>query len=726
MGLLDIFRPRAEPPEAKIVTRPQALGGEADWFHDLKDPRLADFVRGFEGSAGVSVNSESALRAAAVYGCVRLLSGAIATLPLDIKRRDGPNRLDAEDHPLWRVLRRRPNRFMKPARFRRMLQTHILLRGNAYCVIGRGSLGQIKELVPLHPDRVEPKQDAVTNEISYEYQPPNGQKRTFRQDQIFHLMGMTHDGVRGMSVLSYARETIGLSLATGRHGASFFRNGTNVGSVLTHPKTLGEDAQNTLRSSLEAYRGAEFANRTLVLEEDMKFEKLGMTSTDAQFVETMVQSRTEIAMFFGVPPHMIGDTEKNTSWGTGIEAQARGFVAFTLEDWLTEWEDAVNTDLIGEDEPDVYSRFNRSALVRGDYQTRWDGYVKGLQWGVVSPDEVRAMEDMNPRADGEGAQYYDPPNTPNTPIAAALPPIISKQGIQMSLRKLPDIRAFTKEAYEHRGMGEHLSPIPPDHALARWRPGIHAAVNGQNTISIYDVIGDGGVTAKRIAGALRDIGAQDVTVDVNSPGGDFFEGVTIYSLLKDHPRKVTVRVMGLAASAASVIAMAGDEIQISDLGFLMIHNAWCLAIGNRHDMIDAAKTLEPLDNTMAELYAKRAGVPTAKAAAWMDAETWFTAKEAVDSGLAGDFLPSSDVIESTTKETRAVAAARRIEAALIRANPNASRDERRSLIRDARGDVPKGNSSPRYKGDTPGAVATAMPGAGEWSALERIIPLIHP
>jgi HK97 family phage portal protein len=423
MGLLDMFRPKEAAAERNLAQAPPKVHafGDLDYFHDLKDPRLADFVRGFEGPAGMVVNSESALRAAAVYGCVRLLSGAVATLPLDIKRKVGPNRLDAEELPLWNVIRRRPNRYMKPARFKRMLQTHILLRGNAYCLIVRDLRGQVIELLPLHPDRVEPKQDAGSLKITYEYTPPDGAKVYFPQEKIFHLMGMTHDGVKGMSVLSYARETIGMSLATARHGSSFFRNGTNVGSILTHPKTLGEEAADSLRDSLEKYRGADSANRTLVLEEDMKFERLGMSSVDAQFVETMVQSRTEIAMFFGVPPHMIGDTEKNTSWGTGIEALASGFVAFTLEDWLTEWEDAVNTDLIGETQRDVYARFNRSALVRGDYRTRWDGYVKGLQWGVYSPDDILAKEDENPRADGKGGQYYTPPNTAGAPADGVSP-----------------------------------------------------------------------------------------------------------------------------------------------------------------------------------------------------------------------------------------------------------------------------------------------------------------
>ena len=132
-----------------------------------------------------------------------------------------------------------------------------------------------------------------------------------------------------------------------------------------------------------------------------------MTAEDAQWIESRKFSRTDIAMFFGVPPHMIGDTEKSTSWGSGIEQQSIGFVTYTLEDHLTTWEETANRDLITDSS--IYARFNRRALVRGDIKTRTEHYVKMLQWGVYSPNEVRAREDENPRADGD--VYYDPPNT---------------------------------------------------------------------------------------------------------------------------------------------------------------------------------------------------------------------------------------------------------------------------------------------------------------------------
>lgn len=278
----------------------------------------------------------------------------------------------------------------------------------------------------------------------------------------------------------------------------------------------------------------------------------------------------------------------------------------------------------------------------------------------------------------------------------------------MSLRKLPEIKAFEAPA--------GLAFEPDETAVARWKPEIRAAVEGDdNVISIYDVIGEDfwtgeGVTSKRIAAALRRIGRQDVTVNINSPGGDFFEGIGIYSLLREHPAKVTVKVMGLAASAASVIAMAGDEIEISPVGFLMVHNAWAVAIGNRHDMREAADTLEPFDDAMAGLYATRAGTDKAAAAEWMDKETWFGGEQAVEAGLA-DRLLSSDEITETDTQARTLAAIRRVDAAL--AKQGLPRSERRSLL----GEIKRG---------TPGAAASATHDAGTSCAddLRRLIETI--
>jgi HK97 family phage portal protein len=426
MGILDFFRrsptPSHEPeatvgtevattPEAVTTLRPRAYGEHAE-FDGLKDPKLAMFLRGgAESSSGSVVTADTAMRVGAVYGCVRIISGAVATMPLDVKRRvNATTRLDADDHSLWKVLRRRPNSWMKPAQFRRMMQAHLLLRGNAYAMIARNSMGEVTDLLPLHPDRVKVSQNDDLS-LRYEYHRLKGGKLELPQEDVFHLMGMTLDGITGVSVITYARETVGLAQATAQHGASFFRNGTHVGTVLKHPNQLGLEGQDLLRQSLEKYRGASNAHKTLILEEGMDFASLGMSAADAQFVETLKLTRTDIGMFFGVPPHMLGDTEKSTSWGTGIEQQSAGFVAYTLEDWLTCWEEGINADLIGERDPKLYARFNRAALVRGDFKARWEGYVKGLQWGVYSPDDIRALEDENPRPDGKGGVYYDPPNT---------------------------------------------------------------------------------------------------------------------------------------------------------------------------------------------------------------------------------------------------------------------------------------------------------------------------
>nr|WP_260679028.1 head maturation protease, ClpP-related [Pseudomonas mendocina] len=194
-------------------------------------------------------------------------------------------------------------------------------------------------------------------------------------------------------------------------------------------------------------------------------------------------------------------------------------------------------------------------------------------------------------------------------------------------------------------------------ALDRWNSTIQAAASEDNTISVFDVIGQDywtgeGVTAKRIAAALRAIGERDVVVNINSPGGDMFEGLAIYNLLREHKGSVTVKVLGLAASAASIIAMAGDEVQIARAGFLMIHNAWIFAAGNRHDFREYADYLEPFDASMADIYVARSGQELADVQRMMDGETWIGGSAAIDQGFA-DALLASDEIEAGEEKPRA-------------------------------------------------------------------------
>jgi len=367
---------------------------------------------GTETRSGSVVTANSALKVATVYACVRLVAGAVATMPLHIKRRvDDKTREDASNTTLWRVLRRKPNRWQKPAVFRRMMQTHLMMRGNAYAMIVR-SRGEVIELIPMHPDRVECKQQDDLS-LQYKFQRKNGKTVTLEQSDVFHLIGLTLDGVHGVSPITFARETIGLAMSMEDHGANVFRNGAQVSSVLKHPGKLGPEGQGVLRASLEDFRsGGANEAKTMILEEGMDYAPIAMTAQDAQWIESRKLSRSEIAMFFGVPPSMIGDnTGSDSNWGTGLEQKSNGFVAYGLEDHLTMWEEAIAFDLIADNEPDLYARFNRSALARGDIKTRTEAMTKRLQWGVTSPDEERALEDWNPRPDGDGGIYYDPPNT---------------------------------------------------------------------------------------------------------------------------------------------------------------------------------------------------------------------------------------------------------------------------------------------------------------------------
>jgi len=247
----------------------------------------------------------------------------------------------------------------------------------------------------------------------------------------------------------------------------------------------------------------------------------------------------------------------------------------------------------------------------------------------------------------------------------------------MSLLKLPEVKA------DHR-LGAAQFDLRSD-CLEKWAPEVRAASEGDATISMYDPIGEAwdgaGVTAKRIGAALRAIGKKDVTVNINSPGGNFFEGVAIYNLLRAHPAKVTVNVMGLAASAASVIAMAGDEINMGEGSFLMIHNAWAVAIGNRHDLKEASESLEPFDEAMAEIYAARSGMKREEIALLMDRETWMGASAAVEDGFATGLL-SDDAVTKDTKAQGSKKALALVEAAMAKAGYSRStrRDAFQSLF----------------------------------------------
>lgn len=234
-------------------------------------------------------------------------------------------------------------------------------------------------------------------------------------------------------------------------------------------------------------------------------------------------------------------------------------------------------------------------------------------------------------------------------------------------------------------------------AFDRWNSAIRAASDdGENTITIYEPIGydwwtGEGVTAKRISGALRSMGGKDVTVMINSPGGDVWEGLAIYNLLREYSGKVTVKIIGLAASAASFIAMAADEIQIARAGFLMIHNAWSVAMGNKNEMREYADFLDQIDQTIADIYHVRTGIDVDELAAQMDAETWINGTTAIDQGFADSFLASDAVIEDASNVAPDKIAAHRLDTIL--AKSGMSRTDRRNLIKDLKTGTPSATTN---------------------------------
>ena len=244
-----------------------------------------------------------------------------------------------------------------------------------------------------------------------------------------------------------------------------------------------------------------------------------------------------------------------------------------------------------------------------------------------------------------------------------------------------------------------ITALSTEGALDRWNPGVKAASEDAASINIYEVIGEdpwtgGGMTVKRVDGILRSIGNRDVIVNINSPGGDVFEGIAIYNRLREHQANVNVKVLGLAASAASIIAMAGDTIEIGASSFIMIHNAWVLAVGNRHDMREVADFLEPFDRALADVYVARTGQSLEDVQAAMDAETWFNGSTAVELGYADTLLPADAIAndDPPPAEEDAVKALRRAERALCNDMPRAAAVDLINKIKGMRDSAPEGLS----------------------------------
>ena len=286
-----------------------------------------------------------------------------------------------------------------------------MLFRSAYAQIIRDNAGRIIALYPLLPDRMEVDRGS-DGKIVYRYTRYDGNDPYMKNDgvivladeDVLHIPGLGFDGLIGYSPIAMARNAVGMTLACEEYGASFFANGANPGGVLEHPGIL-KDPGKVRESWNSVYQGSGNAHKVAVLEEGMKFQQIGIPPEEAQFLETRKFQIDEIARLYRIPPHMVGDLEKSSF--SNIEQQSLEFVKYTLDPWVIRWEQALQKTLLTENEKKQYFiKFNVDGLMRGDYQSRMNGYAVARQNGWMSANDIREMEDMNPISEEEGGDLY--------------------------------------------------------------------------------------------------------------------------------------------------------------------------------------------------------------------------------------------------------------------------------------------------------------------------------
>lgn len=359
---------------------------------------------------GLSVNRVSALTYPPVWRAVDRISSDVAKVPAQVHKRaksGGKNR-DTE-HPAYQLLRRRPNAYMTPFVFKKTMQAHVLLEGNAYAYIERRGDGAPMELLPITPDKCYPVRE--NGRLWYVVETTAGTRKV-DPTSILHIKGLGYDGLVGYSVLTKARENLAVGMAAQEYTARFFLNNARASVVLEHPGSLTKEASERLRTQWnELHAGLENSHKTAILEEGMKAHEMTIGAKDAQLIESRKFSIKDVANWFGLPAHKVGDDSKASY--NSLEQENQSYLDDCLDSWFVAWEEELEAKLLSDKEQkkDTHTiEFNRGALVRADLTARGNFYQKAVGGPIMTPDEARALENMNALPDNQGAKLLRPQN----------------------------------------------------------------------------------------------------------------------------------------------------------------------------------------------------------------------------------------------------------------------------------------------------------------------------
>ena len=382
-------------------------------FRSVEDPAkpltsatLIDALGGTPTASGIAVTEEKALGVTAVLRAVAIIAGVGAATPVKTYRFGTRTRVTV------RILDT-PHPEITPFEFWEMAWAYALLWGNAYLFKQRDALGRLVELWLIHPARVRVEIDRDADGPNFgrkrfEVVLASGRRASYTSDDICHIPGLGYDGLQGFSVIRVARQSLGIAMAADEYAARFYSQDATPGGVLEVEGELSDTAWRRMKSQWNAlHKGVAKSHELGILEGGAKWKSVGIPPEDAQLLITRRFSVSEVARMFGLPPHLLADVEKSTSWGTGIEQQNIGLVVYTLGPWFARFEQRITRELTG---AGIFAEYDVNGLLRGDMKTRFTSYAQGIQWGWLSRDEVRAYENLEPIPEGEGSKFLVPTN----------------------------------------------------------------------------------------------------------------------------------------------------------------------------------------------------------------------------------------------------------------------------------------------------------------------------